>query len=347
MPGVALPDTLQQCKIFGCLYTPYIFLRLRRWPFGPLLKTSSCFVPFKILLGILGYWISSIWGLFEVGRPTKPLRGRPYQTLCSYARRSGCLYTLFDQYHDSVFFSFFSIKPAMRHASMLGDYYTWASSMPSCFLRCTNLLGNLFLITSFLDLLLLLFLYHQTSHPIRHDARIVLYEYVLDTLWIFSSSFRSIGSLLPIGHHSTSLHSARLQIGWLLSLLVFLLDRRARYSTSWWLQDFVMTLSRSLRLHITWGFVRHGYPWVPMDQAHGRLRQVGPAHRKTRRPVSRPVWPDMWAWRQENNLGCKSRQSRRIKAAQISLPCCELTRDRFPCCNGLRLRSTDLVRRPI
>jgi hypothetical protein len=24
--------------------------------------------------------------------------------------------------------------------------------------------------------------------------------------------------------------------------------------------------------------VRHRYPWVPTDQAHGRPRQVGPAH---------------------------------------------------------------------
>jgi hypothetical protein len=24
--------------------------------------------------------------------------------------------------------------------------------------------------------------------------------------------------------------------------------------------------------------VRHGYPWVPTDQAHGRPRQVGPAY---------------------------------------------------------------------
>jgi hypothetical protein len=36
------------------------------------------------------------------------------------------------------------------------------------------------------------------------------------------------------------------------------------------------------------GVVRHGYPWVPTDQAHGRPRQVGLAYRKTRRPVSGP-----------------------------------------------------------
>jgi hypothetical protein len=37
--------------------------------------------------------------------------------------------------------------------------------------------------------------------------------------------------------------------------------------------------------------VRHGYPWVPTDQPHGRPRQVGPAYQKTRQPVSGPNWP--------------------------------------------------------
>jgi hypothetical protein len=36
------------------------------------LTTSSCDASFKILLGILGYWTSSISGLFEVGTPTRP-----------------------------------------------------------------------------------------------------------------------------------------------------------------------------------------------------------------------------------------------------------------------------------
>jgi hypothetical protein len=40
--------------------------------------------------------------------------------------------------------------------------------------------------------------------------------------------------------------------------------------------------------------VRHGYPWVPTDQAHGHPRQVGPAHRKTHRPDSGPNKPDLW-----------------------------------------------------
>jgi hypothetical protein len=51
---------------------------------------------------------------------------------------------------------FWSIKPAMLPASMLGDYSTSASSTPPCFLCRTDLLGNPFPITSLLDLLFLL-----------------------------------------------------------------------------------------------------------------------------------------------------------------------------------------------
>jgi hypothetical protein len=55
-----------------------------------------------------------------------------------------------------------------------------------------------------------------------------------------------------------------------------------------------MTFLRSLRLHLARGLVRHGYPWVPTDQAHGHPRQVGPAYQKTRRPASGPNRP---SWR--------------------------------------------------
>jgi hypothetical protein len=95
----------------------------------------------------------------EVGTPTRPPRGRPCQTPCSHSWRSGCLYTSFDQDHDSIFFSFLSIKPAMLPASMLGDYSTSASLTPSCFPHRTDLLGNPFLITLLLDLLFLLLLF--------------------------------------------------------------------------------------------------------------------------------------------------------------------------------------------
>jgi hypothetical protein len=127
--------------------------------------TSSCDAPFKILLGILGYWTSSIWDLFEVSMLTRPPRGQPCQTPCSYAQKPGCLYTLFDQDHHSIFFSFLSIKPAMLLASMLGDYSTSAFPMPFCFPRRIDLLRNPFLITSLLDLLLLLFFFGPSYRP--------------------------------------------------------------------------------------------------------------------------------------------------------------------------------------
>jgi hypothetical protein len=47
----------------------------------------------------------------------------------------------------------------------------------------------------------------------------------------------------------------------------------------------------SLRQKGPYAPVRHGYPWVPTDQAHGRHRQMGPAYQKTRRPVSGPNRP--------------------------------------------------------
>jgi hypothetical protein len=56
--------------------------------------------------------------------------------------------------------------------------------------------------------------------PTILPAMMLGYYYMSTTLMpseFFSSSFRSIGSLLPIGRHSTSLRSARLQTGRLLS----------------------------------------------------------------------------------------------------------------------------------
>jgi hypothetical protein len=55
-----------------------------------------------------------------------------------------------------------------------------------------------------------------------------------------------------------------------------------------------MTILRSLRQHLARGLVRHGYPWVPTEQAHDRPRHVGLTYQKTRRPVSGPNRP---GWR--------------------------------------------------
>jgi hypothetical protein len=225
MPRVALPDSRSYARyldvstlhmfidgsILDDFRTSQLQLRLR-------LKTSSCDASFKILIGILGYWALLICGLCEVGTPTRPPRGRSCQTPCSHARRSGCLYMSDDQDHNSIFLLFFwSIKPAMLPASMLGGYSTSASSTPSCFPRRNDLLGNPFLIMSLLDLFFFFssFLDHHTGHPARHDARILLMSASLMPSEFFRRRF-DLGSLLPIGRHSTSLRSARLQTGRLL-----------------------------------------------------------------------------------------------------------------------------------
>jgi hypothetical protein len=61
--------------------------------------------------------------------------------------------------------------------------------------------------------------YRPSCPPLCSDTT---YECIFNALWIFSSLFRSIGRLLPIGCHSTSLRSARLQTGRLLSRFVSL-----------------------------------------------------------------------------------------------------------------------------
>jgi hypothetical protein len=91
--------------------------------------------------------------------PTRPPRGRPCHTPCSYARRSGCLYTSFDQGHALIFLLVLSIQPAMLPTSMLRNYSMRASLTRSCFHHRTDLLGNLFLIMSLLNLLFLLVLF--------------------------------------------------------------------------------------------------------------------------------------------------------------------------------------------
>jgi hypothetical protein len=99
----------------------------------------------------------------------------------------------------------------MLPASMLGDYSTSAPSTPSCFPCHTDLLGNLFLTTSLIDLPFFLFILSGPSYRPSCPPRcsVTTQECISDALGIFSSSFRSIGSLLLIGRHSTSLCSAK------------------------------------------------------------------------------------------------------------------------------------------
>jgi hypothetical protein len=60
MPQVALPDSLQLCKISGCLHAPFVQDQHSFMTSSLILPTTieafSSDAPFKILLGILGYW---------------------------------------------------------------------------------------------------------------------------------------------------------------------------------------------------------------------------------------------------------------------------------------------------
>jgi hypothetical protein len=109
----------------------------------------------------------------------RPLRGRhaykglpevgPARLLASMLRNLGASTLRSIKTMPSFFFSFWSIKPAMLSASMLGDYSMSPSSTPSCFPHCSDLLGNQFLIMSLLDLFFfpsLIFLDHHTGHQL-------------------------------------------------------------------------------------------------------------------------------------------------------------------------------------
>jgi hypothetical protein len=258
----------------------------------------SCDVYLKTLLGILGYWALLIWGLFEVGMPSRPPWGRVCQTPYNYAGWSGYLYTSFNQDLDSVFFYFFSIKPVMLFALMLKDYSTRAFLMPSCFSSSYRPVEKhvSYQVVTWPTFLFsaLYFLDRRTGHPVCHDARRLLYECILDALWIFSSSFRSIGSLL-IGRHSTSLRSARLQTGRLLSWFFFFsfLDQRERYSTCRWLQ----TSSWPSRGRCTYtslgGLWDMGTPRSPPTMLMAvPNKSVRPTRRST--DLTEPNRPDLW-----------------------------------------------------
>jgi hypothetical protein len=152
---VALRDSLQPNRISGCLYTPYI--QDRRY-------FASFIVDRLPTLQLHLRHHRRFLHLMHLSRPCwvssdtehcclRPLQGwHACQAPCSYARRSGCLYTSFDQVHDSIFFSFWNIEPAMLSASMLEDYSMSASSTPSCFPHRTDLSRNPFLIMSLLGL---------------------------------------------------------------------------------------------------------------------------------------------------------------------------------------------------
>jgi hypothetical protein len=185
-----------------------------------------------------------------------------------------------NQDHDLVLFSFWSIKPAMLSASMLGDYSTSASSTPFCFPLRTDLLWNSFLFTPLLDLLFLLLWiiipailsitmlgYYSWVHlwcPLNF--------FIIVSIYWKPASYRSSLDLSSLGKNSNR-SAAELNSFFFLSFgpTCMLFD----LSIALWLRH---DLSKVAVPTPRSGLVRHGYPWVPTDQAHGRPEQVGPAN---------------------------------------------------------------------
>jgi hypothetical protein len=163
----------------------------------------------------------------------------------------------------------------MLSTSMLGDYSTSASLTPSYFLR-TDLLGNLFASRHYSTYFFLLFFFldHHAGHPARHDAQILLMSASSMPSEFFSSSFRSIGSLLPTAHHSTSLRFSKTSNRSAAKLICFfflfgptcmLFDLPIALRLRHDLSKVVAPTPRS-------GACETLVPWVPTDQAHGRPR---------------------------------------------------------------------------
>jgi hypothetical protein len=63
-----------------------------------------------------------------------------------------------------------------------------------------------------------------------------------------------------------------------------------------------MTFLRSLRLHLTRGLVRHGYPRCPPTRITAVPDKVGLAYQKTHRSVSGPNRPKWWPTRSPEDL---------------------------------------------
>jgi hypothetical protein len=133
----------------------------------------------------------------------------------------------------TIFLSFWSIKPAMLPASMLGDYSTSVSSTPSCFPRLIDLLGNPFHITSLLDLLFSSF---WTIIQAILPVTMLRYYSMMASLMPFEFFHRRFDLLeacfLYVVTRPLFIRQDHKQVGCQVNLFSFLfLDPRACYST--------------------------------------------------------------------------------------------------------------------
>jgi hypothetical protein len=184
----------------------------------------------------------------------------------------------------------------------------WASNQPCCLLQCSGTTLRVRLRCPFIFFVVptcweiyfssrrystyFFFFFSWIIIPAilpADDARILLYECILNALWnffIIISIYRKLtshrASLDRSSFGKTSNRSAAKSIcSFLFWSTCMLFDLSIAY-------DFIVTFLRSLCLHLARGLVRHGYPWVPTDQAHGCPRQVGPTYQKIRPPIK---WP--------------------------------------------------------
>jgi hypothetical protein len=111
--------------------------------------------------------LARLQGLLEVGPATilaAMLGDLGVPTLCSIRTMTRFFFSFLEhQTNHAVFFN----ARGLVYECIFDDLL---------FFCRTDLLGNLFLITSLLDLLFLLFFFldHHAGHPARHDARILL-----------------------------------------------------------------------------------------------------------------------------------------------------------------------------
>jgi hypothetical protein len=230
------------------------------------------------------------------GTPKRPPQGRPCQTPCSHAGRSGCL------------LHYVSIKTMTQFSSLF-----WASNHSCCLLQCLGTILRerlwhhlVFFVVStcwetcfsshhYSTSLFFSFFfgssYRPSCLPRCSDTTLwvrpwrSLNFFVIVSIYWKSSSYKSSLDHTMFGK-TKNRSAAKLASFFFFGPTCTLFD----LSIALWLCH---DLLRSLRLHIARGLVRHGYPWVPTDHAHDHPRQVGPAHQKTCRPISRPARPDM------------------------------------------------------
>jgi hypothetical protein len=175
------------------------------------------------------------------------------------------------------FFSFLEHQTSHAVCFNAWDYSTSVSSTPSFFLvvpTCWEIrfssrrysIYYFFFFSSYLD--------HHTGHPARHDARILLMS---------ASSMPSEFFIVVSIYWKPTFYRSSLDLSSFSKTLNRLIAKLICFFLFFWTDVHAIRPVDSSTTYETWvhlarGLMRHGYPWVPTDQAHGHPRQVGPAY---------------------------------------------------------------------